>query len=171
MKLTIPLCIMCESEDVTLWTIDNGRQATVTYVCTAHAAPLEAILEASDGLPLDLQVPLTQRKTVGYQRPALPEPHRRTMVPLDWTPPSEKVTGPTVVGGDVSLAVEFSDDAAEVGAGGDSNDLGTAGAGEVHDLGLQPLEGSDALDGLEHEGRRSRKRAAGNVVVDQVEVA
>lgn len=174
MKIIVPMCILCEAEDVQLWTLDNNGVATVTYVCTRHAAPLQEILDASEGLPLDLQVPVAKKtaKLKARNESLLKRPRRSGgMEPLDWTPPSEKVVSPAVVSSDVGLAVEFSDDAAEVRAGGDGDDLGVAGAGEVHDLGLQPLEGGDALDGLEHEGRRPGQVSLGDVVVDQVEVA
>ena len=115
MKIVIPVCIMCESEEVALWTLDGKGTAAVTYLCDEHSAPLEAIIAASEGLPLDMQVPLTRRRTIGKQRDrarALQErDHRRkrTMEPLvGWTPPEEsdqQVAGADAVLPDVDVAV------------------------------------------------------------------
>ena len=160
--ITVPVCILCEAEDVQLWTLDGQGMATATYVCTEHAAPLMAIVEASECLPLNLQTPVGQKTALRNTRNrALLQRRRGTkpMEPLDWTPPSEQVVDAEPVSGDVGNTVEFSDDAAEVGAGGNGDDAGVTGTAEVHDLGLQPLEGSDTLDGLEHEGGRTHQVA------------
>jgi hypothetical protein len=93
MKITVPVCIICESEDVELWTVDGRGKAAVTYVCGEHSAPLEAILEASEGLPLNLQTPLSQQTAMKKAR-NIDLVHRRrvrTMEPLlDWTPPADE---------------------------------------------------------------------------------
>lgn len=168
MKITIPVCILCESEDVQLWTLDNGGLATVTWICGDHAAPLMEIMDASEGLPLDMQIPVVRQAEQDRQRNRdLMEARReaqknrtKPMIPLlDWTPPSEQVVNAESVSGDVGGPVQLPDDAAEVGAGGQGDDLGVAGAAEVHDPGLQSLQGSYSLDGLEHEGSRTHQVA------------
>lgn len=283
MKIVIPVCIICEATDVEMWTLDNGKAAAVTYVCTEHAEPLRTIVDASQGLPLEFQLPLVQRKTAGKQNVQrapreIAEEARAAlkMVPLNWTPPAGMPTstakresaearaatraairaeqeaakaerearatarraekeaerearaaakaeraaaedrlvrearaqgktwdevavmagttrqsvwsryhnryrdkGPKsaqqvalpAVDGDVDVPVDLPEDAAEVGAGADGDDVVPAGAGEVHDLGLQSLEGGDALDGLKKNGRGTLKRADAGVVVDHIEVA
>ncbi|MGZ4659653.1 MAG: hypothetical protein ACXVYB_00070 [Arthrobacter sp.] len=83
----------------------------------------------------------------------------------------EQVSLPLPVDAGVDVPVDLPDDAPEMGAGGHGHNVVFSGGTEVHDTGLQPLEGSDTLDGVKKKGGRSRKRARGNAVVNQIEVA
>lgn len=126
MKITVNLCILCDSDDVRLWTLNNGDLATATYVCVEHAAPLQAIMDAAGAEPPHRQrvrrpgaEPLPREKVQVPRRP------RSSMEPLlDWEPPSDKkVPAARPVGTGVDVPVQFSDDAAEGGAGGHRYDV------------------------------------------------
>lgn len=80
-------CVMCGQVNVQMWTIDNLKQACVTYLCGEHGAPLQAILNAAGDLAPNEQVPLPDRDKEPPLEPA--EKRRQSnMVPLlGWTPP------------------------------------------------------------------------------------
>lgn len=124
MKITVPLCILCDSEDVALWTLNNQDLATVTYVCREHAAPLQAIMDAAGAEPPHRQ----RRSRPGAEpiRPLAGKTRRKAghMEPLDWEPPSsKKVPAAGTVSAGVNVPVQFSDNAAEGGAGSDRHDM------------------------------------------------
>lgn len=82
-------CVICgASSGLTLWTLDNQKLAGMTYLCDEHGAPLQEVLDATEGQP-----PQTQRPLIGRPAPEEdtgPEVKGRKLVmePLDWTPPS-----------------------------------------------------------------------------------
>jgi hypothetical protein len=178
MKIFVPVCIICDAEDVRLWTLDNGEAAAVTYVCTEHEAPLMAIVEASQGLPLEFQVSLASRKTAGKQYvPTFQNPRERrdrVMRPLEWAPPEspQQVSASEPVAG-VDVPVQLPEDAPEVGAGSDGQDMLTFSHGDVNSPGLQPLEVDEAPKRVKgkQRGRKQGSAGADKVVVHDVEVA
>jgi len=77
-------CVMCGQPRATLWTLDNMKQAVVTYLCKDDAAPLQAIMEAAGELPPSEQVPMPDRDMVIHARGR----RQPKMAPLlNWTPP------------------------------------------------------------------------------------
>lgn len=123
MKITVNLCILCDSDDVALWTLNNQDLATVTYVCREHAAPLQAIMDAAGAEPPHRQ--RRNRRGAEPIRPLAGKTRRKAghMEPLDWEPPSAKQVVITQPPAGVNVPVQFSDDAAEGGAGGHRHDM------------------------------------------------
>lgn len=75
-------CIVCGVPGTNRWTIDDGTQAAVMYLCPEHEAPMVSLMEAAGIEPPSRQTPK------GGRTPDK-QPRRRTMMPLlDWTPPS-----------------------------------------------------------------------------------
>jgi hypothetical protein len=78
-------CIECGAENVHLWTLDSGRRAAAMYLCPLHEAKLETLLDAAGNEPPSRQKPLRN------DPPAVEPPsrvvRRRSMRPLEWTPP------------------------------------------------------------------------------------
>lgn len=76
-------CVICGAVECKPWTIDNGDIVVVTFLCLTDSAPLNAIVEAAGPVPPSRQLPLDPETKVPRRLP-----RRRSMVPLDWTPPS-----------------------------------------------------------------------------------
>lgn len=79
-------CIVCSSENVRLWTLDSGRRAAAMYLCPLHEAKLEALLDIAGNEPPSRQKPLRNDPPV-IDAPSR-APRRRSMKPLEWTPPA-----------------------------------------------------------------------------------
>jgi len=81
-------CVVCGASDTKRWTLDDGASACVTDLCAKDGAQLEAIMEATEGIP-----PSKQYKPEGI-RDGMPLPARskmprvRRMEPLNWEPPA-----------------------------------------------------------------------------------
>lgn len=79
-------CLVCSKEEkLRLWTIDSGRRASAMYLCAEHEMPLELLMDAAAGKPPVRQKPLRDER----QGPPPSIPRRRSMRPLEWTPPPE----------------------------------------------------------------------------------
>lgn len=77
-------CLVCSREEkLRLWTLDSGRRASAMYLCAEHEVPLELLMDAAAGKPPVRQTPLRDERPEPVPRPA----RRRSMQPLDWTPP------------------------------------------------------------------------------------
>ena len=77
-------CIVCSSLNVHLWTLDSGRRAAAMYLCPLHEAKLESLLDLAGNEPPSRQKPLrNDPPPVEVTR----APRRRSMKPLEWTPP------------------------------------------------------------------------------------
>lgn len=91
-EVPLPQCLVCSSLNVHLWTLDSGRRAAMIYLCQDHASTMESLMDLAGNEPPSRQKPLREaRRDVRPPEPDEPPvpraPRRRTMRPLEWTPP------------------------------------------------------------------------------------
>lgn len=76
-------CVCCGAPGASKWTISGDHGFTILWLCTAHEAPIREILaEAAK------QVKKGASNVRGEAVPHSPAPRKKTVQPLNWTPPA-----------------------------------------------------------------------------------
>lgn len=78
-------CIICGEAGATKWTLNMNGDVAIASLCPAHSEPLHQVMEASSKAP-PAGGPAKRKRT--SDTPQRIE-KKRTLEPLDWTPPEE----------------------------------------------------------------------------------